>query len=132
VCESLPNGDGFWKAGFSDGAWWQLLTSVFTHVEIWHLGMNMFALFIFGPILEGIVGRARFLAVYLLSGLASSVFVIYLSGADSSTVGASGAIFGEVADQASRDVVDAIATTATGAMDRPTEPVVIESVTIER
>ena len=54
----------------------------------------MFALFIFGPILEGIVGRARFLAVYLLSGLASSVFVIYLSGADSSTVGASGAIFG--------------------------------------
>ena len=41
-------------------------------------------------------------------------------------------IFGEVADQASRDVVDAIATTATGPMDRPTEPVVIESVTIER
>ncbi|HYH72990.1 MAG TPA: rhomboid family intramembrane serine protease, partial [Nocardioides sp.] len=94
VCESLPNGDGSWKVGFSDGAWWQLLTSVFTHVEIWHLAMNMFALFIFGPILEGIVGRARFLAVYLLSGLASSVFVIYLSGADSSTVGASGAIFG--------------------------------------
>jgi len=41
-------------------------------------------------------------------------------------------IFGEVADQASRDVVDAIATTATGPMDRPVEPVVIESVTIER
>jgi len=41
-------------------------------------------------------------------------------------------IFGEVADQASRDVVDAIGTTATGAADRPTEPVVIESVTIER
>ena len=41
-------------------------------------------------------------------------------------------IFGEVADQSSRDVVDAIATTPTGAMDRPAEPVVIESVTIER
>ena len=41
-------------------------------------------------------------------------------------------IFGEVADQASRDVVDAIATTATGAMDRPVEPVVIESVEITR
>jgi len=39
-------------------------------------------------------------------------------------------IFGEVADQASRDVVDAIATTATGAGDRPVEPVVINSVTI--
>ena len=94
VCESLPNGDGIWKLGFSDGAWWQLLTSVFTHVEIWHLAMNMFALFIFGPVLEGIIGRARFLAVYLLSGLASSVFVIFLADPDSSTVGASGAIFG--------------------------------------
>ena len=41
-------------------------------------------------------------------------------------------IFGEVADQASRDVVDAIATTATGPGDRPTDPVVIESVEIVR
>ena len=41
-------------------------------------------------------------------------------------------IFGEVADQASRDVVDAIATSPTGAMDRPVDAVVIESVTIER
>ena len=41
-------------------------------------------------------------------------------------------IFGEVADQAGREVVDAIATTATGPGDRPVEPVVIESVVIER
>jgi peptidyl-prolyl cis-trans isomerase A (cyclophilin A) len=41
-------------------------------------------------------------------------------------------IFGEVADQASRDVVDAIGATATGPMDRPVEPVIIESVLIER
>ena len=41
-------------------------------------------------------------------------------------------IFGEVADQASRDVVDAIGTTATGPMDRPVDAVVIESVTVER
>ena len=41
-------------------------------------------------------------------------------------------IFGEVADQASRDVVDAIAATATGPMDRPVDPVVIESVEITR
>jgi len=41
-------------------------------------------------------------------------------------------IFGEVADQSSRDVVDAIGKVPTGAMDRPVEPVVIESVTIER
>ena len=41
-------------------------------------------------------------------------------------------IFGEVADQASRDVVDAIASTATGAGDRPVDPVVIETVEITR
>ena len=41
-------------------------------------------------------------------------------------------IFGEVADQPSRDVVDAIAAVTTGAQDRPVEPVVIESVTVER
>ena len=80
--------------GFADGAWWQLMTSVFTHVEIWHLAMNMFALFIFGPALEGIIGRTRFLAVYLVSGLASSVLVLFLSSEYGSTVGASGALFG--------------------------------------
>ena len=82
------------QAGVVDGAWWQLLTSNFTHVEIWHVAMNMFALFIFGPALEAIVGRARFLAVYLVSGLASSVLVLFLAGSGSSTLGASGAIFG--------------------------------------
>ncbi|HWG93209.1 MAG TPA: peptidylprolyl isomerase [Mycobacteriales bacterium] len=41
-------------------------------------------------------------------------------------------IFGEVADQASRDVVDAIATTPTGPMDRPRTDVVVQSVTVER
>ena len=41
-------------------------------------------------------------------------------------------IFGEVADQAGRDVVDAISRTPTGAMDRPVQPVVIERVTIDQ
>lgn len=91
VCEST--GSTFLPA-VDDGAWWQLLTSVFTHVEIWHVAMNMFALFIFGPALEAIIGRARFLAVYLVSGLASSVLVMFLSSQYGSTVGASGALFG--------------------------------------
>ncbi len=41
-------------------------------------------------------------------------------------------IFGEVADQESREVVDAIATTSTDPLDRPVDPVVIESVTVKR
>jgi membrane associated rhomboid family serine protease len=91
VCEST--GSTFLPA-VDDGAWWQLVTSVFTHVEIWHVAMNMFALFIFGPALEAIIGRSRFLAVYLVSGLASSVLVMFLSSQYGSTVGASGALFG--------------------------------------
>ena len=94
VCETLANGDGFWKMGVADGAWWQLVTSAFTHIEIWHIAMNMLALFVLGPTLEGIIGRVRFLAVYLLSGFSSSVLVLYLAGPDSSTVGASGALVG--------------------------------------
>lgn len=94
VCEGATQGDGLWQSGVADGAWWQLLTSAFTHVEIWHVAMNMFALFLFGPALEGIIGRARFLAVYLVSGLAGSVMVLWLSASDGSTVGASGALFG--------------------------------------
>ncbi|WP_210439358.1 rhomboid family intramembrane serine protease [Nocardioides xinjiangensis] len=93
ICETFTSGDGVWRAGVADGAWWQLVTSAFTHVEIWHVVMNMFALFVFGPALEGILGRARFLAVYLIGALGSSVLVLYLADADSSTVGASGALF---------------------------------------
>ncbi|RYC11096.1 rhomboid family intramembrane serine protease [Nocardioides zhouii] len=91
TCSTLPITE--WHAGVADGAWWQLITSNFTHVEIWHVALNLFALYIFGPALEGIIGRARFLAVYLIGGLASSVLVLFLSGEHSSTLGASGALF---------------------------------------
>jgi len=83
-----------WVDGVSDGALWQLLTSMFTHVEPWHLGFNMLALWVLGPQLETLLGRGRYLALYLLSGLVGSVAVYWLSGEQSTTVGASGAIFG--------------------------------------
>ncbi|KRA39113.1 MULTISPECIES: rhomboid family intramembrane serine protease [unclassified Nocardioides] len=83
-----------WVHGVQDGAYWQLFTSMFTHVEPWHLGFNMLALWVLGPQLEQVFGRARFLAIYLLSGLAGSVAVYWLSAEHGSTVGASGAIFG--------------------------------------
>lgn len=83
-----------WIPGVSDGAFWQLVTSMFTHVEPWHLGFNMLALWVLGPQLEMVLGRARFLAVYLLSGLTGSVAVYWLSAEYGATLGASGAIFG--------------------------------------
>ncbi|MGI8524313.1 MAG: rhomboid family intramembrane serine protease, partial [Nocardioides sp.] len=91
VCSSLGGG---WLPGVSDGAWWQLLTSVFTHVAIIHIGFNMLALWFLGPQLEQVLGRVRFLALYLLSGLAGSALVYWFSYEYAPTLGASGAVFG--------------------------------------
>ena len=78
----------------SDGAYWQLVTSAFTHVEVWHIGFNMLALWVLGPQLELALGRARFLALYFLSALAGSALVYWLGGTTTATLGASGAVFG--------------------------------------
>ena len=80
--------------GVADGRVWQLLTSTFMHVEVWHIGFNMLALYALGPQLELAVGRARFLTIYFLSGLTASAAVMWFAPSYSLTLGASGAIFG--------------------------------------
>jgi membrane associated rhomboid family serine protease len=80
--------------GVDDGALWQLVTSQFLHVQPWHIAGNMLCLWMLGPQLEAALGRTRFLALYLLSGLAGSVAVLWLSNEIGLTLGASGAIFG--------------------------------------
>jgi membrane associated rhomboid family serine protease len=91
LCATTP--DGQW-VGVAAGDYWQLVTNMFTHVEVWHIGFNMLALWLLGPQFELAMGRLRFLALYLMSGLASAACVMWLSGVHSSTLGASGAIFG--------------------------------------
>ncbi|MBC7442398.1 MAG: rhomboid family intramembrane serine protease [Ramlibacter sp.] len=75
---------------------WRMLTTVFVHSTglIFHVLLNMYTLWIFGQILEDMLGRWRFLALYLLSGLAGSLGVLFLSDPLVPVVGASGAIFG--------------------------------------
>ncbi|MGZ0712189.1 rhomboid family intramembrane serine protease (plasmid) [Coraliomargarita sp. W4R53] len=72
---------------------WRLFTVALVHSGLWHLGLNMLALFMIGRTLEPILGRARFIALYLLSTLGGSVAVALLSFG-TPVVGASGAIFG--------------------------------------
>ncbi|MFC5502275.1 rhomboid family intramembrane serine protease [Lysinimonas soli] len=89
---------------------WQLLTSAFIHANPIHILFNLYALFIFGPVLERFLGRARYLAMYLIGALGGSVGVVlvyqlavitngasasWLGGllAPASALGASGAIF---------------------------------------
>lgn len=83
-----------WVPGVADGAYWQLFSSAFMHIEIWHIGFNMLALWVLGPQLELAIGRARFVALYLLSALAGSTLVYWLAPTAGSTLGASGAVFG--------------------------------------
>jgi membrane associated rhomboid family serine protease len=73
---------------------WRAVTALFAHSpsSVLHVLFNMFSLYIFGRILEPMLGRWRFLALYLLSGIGGSVGVLLLAGG--SVVGASGAIFG--------------------------------------
>lgn len=74
------------------GQVWRLLTCTFLHVGIAHLLCNCYAIFVYGPIVERLYGRARFVIIYLISGIAGSVLSYSFSTAPS--VGASGAIFG--------------------------------------
>jgi membrane associated rhomboid family serine protease len=73
---------------------WRALTSVFLHGSILHLLLNMYTLWLFGQLLEPMLGRGRFLALYLISGLAGSVGVVLLADPLGWVLGASGAIFG--------------------------------------
>lgn len=74
---------------------WRMITALFVHspTSFLHILFNMFSLFVLGPIMEQMVGRARFLALYLLSGFGGSVAVL-LVAPGTPVVGASGAIFG--------------------------------------
>lgn len=75
---------------------WRMLTSIFTHSTTFlpHILFNMYSLYILGTVLEPVLGRLRFFALFLVSGLAGSVGVLLIAPVDSVVVGASGAIFG--------------------------------------
>ena len=74
------------------GQYYRLLTGIFLHANFLHLIFNMYALYVIGMQLESFLGKGKYLAVYLLSGLGGSMLSIFFDNGFS--VGASGAIFG--------------------------------------
>jgi membrane associated rhomboid family serine protease len=82
-----------YRGDFTASQPWRMLTSAFMHASVLHLLFNMFSLFIFGPVIEHAVGRARFAALYLLAAFGGSLAVLLLAP-NQAVVGASGAIFG--------------------------------------
>ncbi len=87
----------FWGANFRpytlEGQWWRLFTACFVHIGIIHLLLNMYALLYIGMLLEPILGKTRFLAAYLLTGIGASLVSLWWNDFIISA-GASGAIFG--------------------------------------
>lgn len=76
-----------------EGQWWRLLTCLFLHGGLMHLVSNMFGLIFVSIFLEPLLGRVKYLSVYLLTGIAASLTSIWWHD-DVVSVGASGAIFG--------------------------------------
>lgn len=74
------------------GQYYRLFTGIFLHANFLHLIFNMYALYVIGMQLESFLGKGKYLAVYLLSGLGGSMLSIFFDNGYS--VGASGAIFG--------------------------------------
>jgi rhomboid protease GluP len=77
-----------------NGEWWRIFSAMFLHANFSHVFFNMFSLFLFGPELEKIAGKARFITIYLLSGIVGNMATYLLYESSYGSLGASGAIFG--------------------------------------
>jgi len=77
----------------AQGEWWRMITSAFLHLGWLHIGFNMYALYLFGPIMEDLYGHFEYLVIYLLCALGGSVLTV-LAAPTQAAAGASGAIFG--------------------------------------
>jgi membrane associated rhomboid family serine protease len=83
---------GLDKHAVRDGELWRLVTVTLVHGNLLHLGFNMYALYIVGPIVEALYGRGPFLFFYVLMAAAGSVASYFVL--ENPSVGASGAVFG--------------------------------------
>lgn len=80
--------------GVAEGQWYRLVTSMFLHGSVIHILSNMLSLWWIGGPLEAALGRVRYLALYMVSGLAGSALTYLIAEPNQASLGASGAIFG--------------------------------------
>ncbi|WP_043675970.1 rhomboid family intramembrane serine protease [Streptomyces xylophagus] len=80
--------------GIAEGQPYRLLTAMFLHGSVIHILFNMMSLWWIGGPLEAALGRARYLALYFVSGLAGSALTYLIAAPNQPSLGASGAIFG--------------------------------------
>lgn len=83
-----------YSLGVVDGEWYRLITAAFMHTEFFHIALNMLALWMLGSALEPVLGRSRFLTLYLLSALGGSTASLIWAADYGLSYGASGAVYG--------------------------------------
>lgn len=87
-----------WGANFGpateDGQWWRLLSAVFVHLSVFHVLLNLWALWDIGRLVEGLLGRWRYTLLFMGSGVAGNLISLALQDHPRVSSGASGAIFG--------------------------------------
>jgi membrane associated rhomboid family serine protease len=81
------------NAAIANGEWWRFITPIFIHIGMLHLLFNSYALWIVGPQVEKLYGPARFVILYVLTGIAG-VYASFYYHPETISAGASGAIFG--------------------------------------
>lgn len=89
----LVQAGAIWGPAVAQGEWWRILTSAFLHLGFLHIAFNMYALFLFGPVVEQLYGHLEYLILYLLCAVGGSVLTL-LAAPNQPAAGASGAIFG--------------------------------------
>lgn len=86
-----------WQSVLNDHEIYRILTCMFLHGDIGHISSNMLALLATGDVVERDMGHVRYLVLYLLSGAMASISSVgyhYMLGESSSSIGASGAVYG--------------------------------------
>ena len=81
-------------ASILGGEYYRLLTSAFIHADIFHILLNMYALYVIGPQIESFFGKARYIFIYLISAFTGNLLSMLFLGSNTVSLGASGAIFG--------------------------------------
>jgi membrane associated rhomboid family serine protease len=72
---------------------WTIITSMFTHASLWHILVNMLALYFYGSFLSRLIGTKKFLIIYFGGGILGNLFFLLLAPQFVVGIGASGAIF---------------------------------------
>ncbi|GAA0321680.1 rhomboid family intramembrane serine protease [Oceanobacillus sp. FSL W7-1293] len=84
-------GINYW---IGEGEWWRLFTPIFLHGGVMHMLFNSFSLVLFGPALEQMLGKFKFILAYMGTAVTANIVIYFIESPAYAHLGASGAIFG--------------------------------------